>query len=214
MQIPSTPGSAHAPRGANRCRRRTRASGRCRLPVHDPLTGLCFRHARVRKTTDTAPDRDDLSADLFGSSAPAFDSPGEINRTLANLVTLVAQGRISSRRAAVLTYALSLILRGLQVMDKQAAEAPVDFIVDIPSAVMARHASTENPTPDSSVPCVPARAQEEMQSSIQDSAVNPRANLNQGLFNSPSNDFAKESGVHPLRTSLSSPNPGRIYRGT
>jgi len=124
-ETPSTPKSAPAPRGAARCRRRTRANGRCRLPVQDPATGLCFKHAGLGTTAaNSDADRADLSPDLFGEVVPAFRSAEEINATLAHLVVLVAQGRISSRRAAIITYALSLILRGVLVIDKKAADAP------------------------------------------------------------------------------------------
>ncbi|MGC1415200.1 MAG: hypothetical protein WA817_07960 [Candidatus Acidiferrum sp.] len=113
------------PRGADRCRRRSRANGRCRLPVQDPATGLCFRHAtRGTRNTDNAHESADVSADLFGEVVPSFRSAEEINATLANLVILVAQGRISPRRAAVITYALSLILRGVLVIDKKASDQP------------------------------------------------------------------------------------------
>lgn len=123
-ETPSTPKSVPAPRGASRCRRRARANGRCRLPVQDPATGLCFKHAApATRAANSAADCADLSADLFGQVAPTFQSAEEINATLAHLVVLVAQGRISSRRAAVITYALSLILRGVLVIDKKAADA-------------------------------------------------------------------------------------------
>ena len=136
-----SPHPISAPRGLNRCRARNRTGSQCRLPAQDLATGLCSRHAaRVRRTTDTAPDRADLSADLFGPTTPTFDSPEEINRTLAHLVILVAQGRISTRRAAVITYALSFILRGLQAIDKKAADASgsSQIIIDIDSAVARR----------------------------------------------------------------------------
>jgi hypothetical protein len=127
-ETPAIPKSAPAPRGAARCRRRSRANGRCRLPVQDPATGLCFKHAaQLPSATLSAPDRADLSADLFGEVIPSFKSAEEINATLAHVVVLVAQGRISSRRAAVMTYALSLILRGVLVIDKKAADAPSQF---------------------------------------------------------------------------------------
>lgn len=75
----AAPKSTRAPRGANRCRRRSQAHGRCRLPVHDPASGLCFRHvAAVRKTTyalSAAPDRVDLSSDLFGGPTPPPSIP-------------------------------------------------------------------------------------------------------------------------------------------
>lgn len=124
-ETPATPKSAPAPRGAARCRRRTRANGRCRLPVQDPATGLCFKHTvPLPGARFSAPDRADLSAEPFGELVPTFKSAEEINATLARAVVLVAQGRISSRRAAVITYALSLILRGVPVIDKKAADAP------------------------------------------------------------------------------------------
>lgn len=124
-ETPSTPKSAPAPRGDARCRRRTGANGRCRLPVQDPATGLCFKHAAsATRAAHSAADRADLSAYLFGEAVPSFKSAEEINATLAHLVVLVAQGRISSRRAAVMTYALSLILRGVLVIDRKAADIP------------------------------------------------------------------------------------------
>ena len=150
---PATAKSDSAPRGHNRCRRRTRANGRCRLPVHDPATGLCFKHAAAHEDTD--PDSADLSADLFRNATPSFDSVEEINSVLTNLVVLVAQGRISSRRAGVITYALSFILRGLQAIDKKAADEPIQIICDIDSAVARRAkqaaqelAQSQNPTHD------------------------------------------------------------------
>ncbi|MGC1616900.1 MAG: hypothetical protein WA765_00280 [Candidatus Acidiferrum sp.] len=111
--------------GLNRCRARNRTGAQCRLRAQDPVKGLCSRHVdRAARTTHSAPDRADLSTDLFGEIIPSFKSAEEINATLANLVVLVAQGRISSRRAAVITYALSLILRGVLVIDKKAADTP------------------------------------------------------------------------------------------
>ena len=124
-QSVASPKPAPAAHGLNRCRARNRTGAQCRLPAQDPAKGFCARHAdRVSRTTQSAADRADLSADLFGELVPSFQSAEEINATLAHLVVLVAQGRISSRRAAVITYALSLILRGVLVIDKKAADAP------------------------------------------------------------------------------------------
>jgi hypothetical protein len=124
-QSAASPKPTSAAHGPNRCRARNRTGAQCRLSAQDPVKGLCSRHAdRAARTTHSAPDRADLSADLFGEVAPTFQSAEEINATLAHLVVLVAQGRISSRRAAVITYALSLILRGVLVIDKKAADIP------------------------------------------------------------------------------------------
>ncbi|HXJ07181.1 MAG TPA: hypothetical protein VNH65_18920 [Candidatus Acidoferrum sp.] len=127
-QSVASPKPAPAAHGLNRCRARNRTGAQCRLPAQDPAKGFCARHAdRVSRTTHSAADRADLSAELFGEVAPTFQSAEEINATLAHVVVLVAQGRISSRRAAVITYALSLILRGVLVIDKKAADAPSKF---------------------------------------------------------------------------------------
>ena len=124
-QSVASPKPAPAAHGLNRCRARNRTGAQCRLWAQDPVRGLCSRHAaRVSRTTHSPADRADLSSDLFGEVVPTFKSAEEINTTLAHLVVLVAQGRISSRRAAVITYALSLILRGVLVIDKKAADAP------------------------------------------------------------------------------------------
>lgn len=118
----------------DRCSHVSHSGRRCRANSADPLLGLCRKHA-AHIATD--PDSADLSVNLFGAGTPAFGSAEEINSVLGNLVVLVAQGRISSRRAGVIVYALSFILRGLQVIDKKADEDPT-LVIDIPSAVGAR----------------------------------------------------------------------------
>lgn len=132
----------------DRCAYVSHGGRRCRANSTDPLHGLCRKHA-AQIATD--PDSADLSANLFGEGAPSLGSVEEINSVLTNLVVLVAQGRISSRRAGVITYALSFILRGLQTIDKKAADAPPEIILDIPSAVRSRAlalAQTQDPAHD------------------------------------------------------------------
>ena len=132
----------------NRCAYVSHSGRRCRANSADPLLGLCRKHA-AQIAID--PDSADLSLNLFGEGTPAFGSVEEINSVLTNLVVLVAQGRISSRRAGVIVYALSFVLRGLQVIDKKAADAPVEIIMDIPSAVRSRAlglAQTQDPADD------------------------------------------------------------------
>ena len=119
----------------HRCTYLSPSGRRCRSSSVDPLCGFCQKHA-ARK--DTHPDSADLSADLFRNATPSFDSVEEINSVLTNLVILLAEGRISTRRAGVITYALSFLLRGLQAIDKQAADEPPHIICDIDSAVRRR----------------------------------------------------------------------------
>ncbi|HYL63360.1 MAG TPA: hypothetical protein VE077_12140 [Candidatus Methylomirabilis sp.] len=109
--------------------------------MDDPSAGLCSRHAAG---VEADPERADLSAALFGHTTPSFQSVEEINATLAHLVILVAQARISTRRASVITYALSFILRGLQVLDKKAVDDAGQIILDIDSAVARRALDAAN----------------------------------------------------------------------
>lgn len=134
---PSSPASPlpASPLPDDRCSYISHSGRRCRARSADPLRSLCRKHA-AKVAGD--PDSADLSVNLFGEGAPSFDSVEEINFVLTNLVVLIAQARISARRAGVIVYALSFILRGLQTLDKEADDASQDFIVDVPSAVRSR----------------------------------------------------------------------------
>lgn len=113
------------PKARARCQGRTNTGRRCRLPVQDPATVLCSRHAaRAAKNINTLDDSTDLRDDIFVDEESVLIDAENINKALSNVVTLVAQGRISSRRAAVISYALSLILRTVVIMGRQAADEP------------------------------------------------------------------------------------------
>jgi hypothetical protein len=97
------------------CRHRTASGRRCRQPISDPHSGLCFTHAaRRQKDGDLA----DLSSSLTGHSEE-FQTATGINRSLADLYVLLAQNRISPRRAAVLAYISNLLLRSLSAIDRE-----------------------------------------------------------------------------------------------
>ena len=125
QQPPSPPESAPATpskskpvrRGPARCSHRTRNQGRCRLPVQDPAIGLCFRHAALARKSEFD-DSEDLSAEISAHFAPTYGSPESITAVLSNVIDLVAAGRLSTRRAAVITYALSLMLRSSVVLER------------------------------------------------------------------------------------------------
>jgi len=88
--------------------------------VQDRSTGLCFRHASLARKT-ALHDSVDLSEEIFASKDEApYDTTQSINAILSNVIELVAAGRISTRRAAVITYALSLMLRTAVIAERQA----------------------------------------------------------------------------------------------
>jgi hypothetical protein len=86
----------------------TNGNGRCRMPAAG-RSGLCFEHARVLR------DDIDHSAVLTRFSR-GFQTVEGINFALGDLYVLLAQGRISPRRAAVLTFMASQLLRTLVLM--------------------------------------------------------------------------------------------------
>lgn len=95
-----------------RCQRRTPAGRQCRLLACDTHSGLCAQHHAERQQRTAA----DLSASLTKRSG-SFETAQGINSSLVNLYRLLAENRISPRRAAVLAYISSLLLRTLPAID-------------------------------------------------------------------------------------------------
>ena len=127
----------------DRCAYVSHSGRRCRAKATDPLFRLCGKHS-----AQIAPDPEsgNVSMELFGAGTPSFGSVEEINSVLTRVVILVAQGRLSSRRAGVIVYALSFVLRGLQVIDKKADEAPEEYVIDIDSAAARRAQALQTQT--------------------------------------------------------------------
>ena len=95
-----------------RCQQRTSAGRQCRLRVSDAHSGLCPHHHLEQKQRLAA----DLSVALVQQSEE-FQTAQGINFSLGNLYRLLAENRISSRRAAVLAYISSLLLRTHAAID-------------------------------------------------------------------------------------------------
>jgi hypothetical protein len=113
------------------CQHRS-ASGRrfCRMPISDPESGLCPRHAAaLKKQRDCA----DLAAKLIGATEE-FTSAVTINHSLGELYKLLARDEISPRRAAVMAYTGSLLLRTLPAIDRELhpPDAEQQIIWDLP----------------------------------------------------------------------------------
>src|SRR5260370_7308430 len=95
-----------------RCRHRTQ-NGRCRMPAVDSSAILCFDHARqalqAQETVDLLEPLTEQAAD--------FQNAQGINNSLGALYKLLAEGRISPRRASVLAYVSILLLPTLPAID-------------------------------------------------------------------------------------------------
>jgi hypothetical protein len=95
-----------------RCIHRDPKGRQCRALALDRRSGLCPRHL--------AEQQQELAADHFRhltTRAQFFQTAQGINYSLMNLYQLLAQNRISPRRAAVLSYISSLLLRTLPQID-------------------------------------------------------------------------------------------------
>ena len=94
-----------------RCQYRTATGRQCCSVAVDPDSSFCARHAASKSS-----DSEDFSVALT-QRACRFQNAQGINDSLGALYTLAAQGRISPRRASVLAYISSLLLRSLTAID-------------------------------------------------------------------------------------------------
>jgi hypothetical protein len=107
---------------SSRCAYRTRTGRRCRLLVSaGPNSALCLRHHAAQQEEEIAED-----ADLLFNTSQAFQTAQGINNSLRNRYWLVAQNRVSTRRASVLAYIGSLLLRTFPAIDADHAAGIVD----------------------------------------------------------------------------------------
>ena len=103
-----SPSSDFAP---ERCQHRTPTGRQCRSVVADPGSSFCATHA----ASEPGDSQDFLAA--LTEKACRFQNAQGINYSLGALYTLLAQGRISPRRASVLAYISNLLLRTLPAID-------------------------------------------------------------------------------------------------
>jgi hypothetical protein len=104
-----------------RCAHRDSSGRQCRLFASDAHSNLCPQHHAEQKQKEAA----DFSAILFRDSQD-FQTAQGINHSLRHLYWLTAQNRISTRRAAVLAYIGSLLLRTLPAIDADRAAGIID----------------------------------------------------------------------------------------
>ena len=111
MQDPSTivlsePAQVVSLDDSNRCQYRYANGKRCRLSDSKPHLGFCSHHFSLSNSgasQHSCNDSEDLSSELLPELSE-FNSAININQFLARLLVLVTKGRISPRRAAVLSY--------------------------------------------------------------------------------------------------------------
>ena len=110
------------------CQFRSASSQRfCRMAVSDHESGLCLRHAALRK--------EDIAVRLIGDTGE-FRSAVTINHSLGELYKLQARDEITPRRAAVMAYTCNLLLRTLPAIEHelnpQSDDESQQIIIDLP----------------------------------------------------------------------------------
>lgn len=111
-----------------RCQHRSSSGRQCRSHATNSSSGLCPHHsttARVRNTD---------FKDALTRHAYNFQRPQGVNNSLAVLYTLLAEGRISPRRASVLAYISSLLLRTIPAINEDNENYVYDDEESDPSA--------------------------------------------------------------------------------
>ncbi len=119
-----------------RCRHFTADGTRCRLPMLDSRSHLCFRHSSLNAAASQPPqnDSEDLSTDLLPELSQ-FSAGTDIRQFLARLLTFVVKGRVSPRRASVLAYITNQLLhshRAILLETKAVDDEPQRIIFDMP----------------------------------------------------------------------------------
>jgi hypothetical protein len=128
---------------------------RCRLHATSANPSFCPSHADLpHHRPDPAETASTLTADLDD-----FTSPAQINDFLSRLLLLLAQDKISTRRAAVLTYIASQLLRTITAIEKE----PVDIIFDAPRPdrtaylLAGENSATDTPSANANPPAPQVR---------------------------------------------------------
>ena len=98
-----------------RCQHRT-LKGRCRQLATDSAGTLCFHHARAQRQA-----KDDFTLlEPLVRKLEDLQSVEGISEDLAALHNLLAEGRISPRRASVIAYIDSMLLHTVREIEQQA----------------------------------------------------------------------------------------------
>jgi len=108
-----------------RCSHRTAAGRQDRQPSADSCSCFCAHRRDLQKQKEI----DDLSDDLLARSQN-FQTAQGVNFALANIYRLLAANHISPRRASVLAYVNSHLLRTLPAIDYDAENGHTDPTAD------------------------------------------------------------------------------------
>jgi hypothetical protein len=137
--------SSSSTMNASRCQYRSAAGRQCRSLASDTSSELCPHHAAAEKEINFR--------EALTRQAEEFQNAQGINHSLAALYDLLAEGRISARRASVLAFISSLLLRTLPAIDYDNERFPETGGLDSPQKVSPpADQSSPEPAPRRAVP--------------------------------------------------------------
>jgi hypothetical protein len=117
-----------------RCNHRFSNGMRCRLNGFGTQP-FCPKHGQLLAPP---PDPAEIASTLT-VNLDDFTSAAQINDFLARLLLLLAQDKISTRRAAVLAYITNQLLRTLPAIAKEVNAEPTQIIFDMPGPDRTDH---------------------------------------------------------------------------
>ena len=97
---------------APRCQYRTPSGRQCRLAAAEGDSLYCPRHSVAESGSDNL-------SKVLALGDKTLQSVSGVHHALSRVFTLLAEDRISARRAAVLAYVGGLLLRNLTYMDSE-----------------------------------------------------------------------------------------------
>ena len=118
-----------------RCNHRFSNGMRCRL-LGFGTQPFCPKHTQL--LVPPLPDPAEIATTLT-VNLDDFTSAAQINDFLARLLLLLAQDKISTRRAAVLAYITNQLLRTLPAIAKEVNAEPTQIIFDMPGPDRTEH---------------------------------------------------------------------------
>ncbi|GAC1619822.1 MAG: hypothetical protein NVS9B13_09520 [Candidatus Acidiferrum sp.] len=116
------------------CQYRYASRRRCRLPVTPLSAPFCHQHSAFRPDD---PDSINLAPTLLGDLTE-IDTAQDMKHVLGKLFLLLAQNRISTKKAATLTYILQQLLRTLPAIEHElnpSGDDPTEIVIDVPRPV-------------------------------------------------------------------------------
>jgi hypothetical protein len=114
---------------------------RCRLTATTANPNFCPAHVPLPANQ---PDSAEIASTLT-VNLDDFTSAAQINDFLSRLLLLLAQDKISTRRAAVLAYITNQLLRTLPAIAKEENAEPTQIIFDMPGPDRDRPTADQTP---------------------------------------------------------------------